>query len=121
LVVILDYNQTAGPLQSEVLSSRQRSGPVPRPGKVWERHVSQEKQALKRKQPGLRTSQGIRTPAGSRTPHRVLDSNRTPLQGKVWTPRLRVVRGRHVYEALGLHIEALGLHIEVHLPSHSLR
>ena len=56
LVVILDYIQTAGPLRSEVLFSRQWSGPVPRLGKVRRRHVSRERQALKREQPGLQIS-----------------------------------------------------------------
>ena len=55
LVVIFNYIQAAGPLWSEALFSQQRSGPVPRPGEVRGRHVSQERQALRHKQPGLRT------------------------------------------------------------------
>ena len=68
LVVIFNYIQAAGPLWSEALFSQQRSGPVPRPGKVRGRHVSQERQALRHKQPGLRTSRRARTLIGSRTP-----------------------------------------------------
>ena len=82
LVVIFNYIQATGPLRSEVLFSRQQSGPVPRLGKVRSRHVSRERQALKRKQLGLRTSGGVRPPAESRSPHEVLDhlySDRTPL------------------------------------------
>ena len=82
LVVIFNYIQAVGPLWSEALFSQQQSGPVPRLGKVRSRHVSRERQALKRKQLGLRTSGGVRTPAESRTPHEVLDhlySDRTPL------------------------------------------
>ena len=62
LVVILHYIQTAGPLRSGVLISQQRTGPVPRLGKVRGHHVSQKRQELVREQPGLRTSQGDRTP-----------------------------------------------------------
>ena len=62
LVVIFNYIQAAGPLRSEVLFSRQQSGPIPRLGKVRSRHVSRERQALKCKQLGLRTSGGVRTP-----------------------------------------------------------
>ena len=81
LVVILNYIQTSGPLRSGVLLSQQRSGPVPRLGKVRRHHVSRRRQEFVREQPGLRTSQGDRTHAGSRTPHGVPDplySNRTP-------------------------------------------
>ena len=63
LVVILNYIQTAGPLRSGVLFSQQRSGPVPRLGKVRRHHVSRKRQALERQQPELRTSRGARTPA----------------------------------------------------------
>jgi len=43
LEVIFNYIQAAGPLWSEVLFSRQQSGPVPPLGKVRSRHVSREK------------------------------------------------------------------------------
>jgi len=120
LVVILNYIQTAGPLRSGILFSQQRSGPVPRLGKVRGHHVSRKRQELVREQPGLRTSQGDRTPAGSRTPHGVpnpLYSNRTPHQGKKSTPRVGVVWRRHVSARYG----RLDFHTNVHPPLHSLR
>ena len=50
-----------------------------------------------------------------------LYSNRTPRQGKESTPRLGVVRSRHVSASADTYIKPLGLHIKVHLPLYSLR
>ena len=66
----------------------------------------------------------VRTPRESRTPHGVpdpLNSNRTPYPGKESTPRLGVVRSRHVSASTGTYIMLLGLHIKAHQPLHSLR
>ena len=65
----------------------------------------------------------VRIPRESRTPHGVPDplySNRTPHQGKESTPRLGVVRRRHVSASTDTYIRPLGLHIKAHLPLHSL-
>ena len=82
LVAILDYVQTAGPLRSGALFTRQRS-PDPSPG--WERSGSTT--CSGRSMRSARTAGGSgplvedRTPAEPRTPRGVPDpwySNRTP-------------------------------------------
>ena len=63
LEVILYYVQTAGPLWSGVLFSRQRSRTCLAAGKgPGTPHVPEEAGA-QLEQPGLRTSRGVRTPA----------------------------------------------------------
>ena len=87
LVIILDYIRTAGPLRTGALLPDNGPGPVLRLGKVREHHVSRKKRALSPNSRRLRTAHGVPDP---------LYSNRTSLQGKESTPRLGVVRGRHV-------------------------
>ena len=90
LVVILDYVQTAGPLWSGVLFSRQRSRTCLTAGKGPGTPRVPEEAGAQPEQPGLWTSRGVRTPAEVPDPHGVpdpLNSNRTPLPGEgIGTP-----------------------------------
>ena len=63
LVVVLDYVQTAGPLWSGVLFSRQQSRTCLTTRKGPGTPRVPEKAGAQPEQPGLRASQGIRTPA----------------------------------------------------------
>ena len=63
LVVILDYVQTAGPLRSGVMFSRQRSRTCLTAGKGPGAPRVPEEAGAQPEQPGLRTSRGVRTPA----------------------------------------------------------
>ena len=63
LVVILNYVQTAGPLWSGVLISRQRSRTCLTTGKGPGMPRVPGEAGAQPKQPGLRTSRGVRTPA----------------------------------------------------------
>ena len=118
LVVILNYVQQPDPCGPEPRSPNSGPGPVPWLGKVREHHVFREKLALSPNGRKLRTSRRGPDPHGVRD---LLYSNRTPLQGKESTPRLGVVRGRHVSAGPDAYIRPLGLHIKAHLPLHSLR
>ena len=83
-----------------------------------------KKQALSPNSRRLRTSRGGPDPRGIPDPPWGLGplySNRTPRQGKESTPRLGVVRSRHVSASADTYIKPLGLHIKVHLPLYSLR
>jgi len=93
LVVILNYVQTAGPLRSGALFTRQRSQTRPRLGKVWEHHVFRKKQALSSNSRRLRTSRGGPDPRGIPDPPL---GSRTP--GIVTGP---LAKGRNRHSASG--------------------
>ena len=118
LVVILNYVQQTDPCGPEPCSPNSGPGPVPWLGKVREHHVSREKLAVSPNGRKLRTSHGVRDPPWGPGP---LYSNRTPHQGKESSPRLGVVRSRHVSASTDTYIMLLGLHIKAHLPLHSVR
>src|SRR6185295_7612445 len=99
-VVILDYVQTAGPLRSGPLFTRQRSRTRPPAGKgPGAPRVPGEAGAQPEQPGGSGPPVEVRTPAESRTPTGVrhpLNSNRTPHRGKESAPLPGGVRSRHV-------------------------
>jgi len=122
LEVILNYVQTAGPLWSRVLISRQRfrtcltTGKEPETTRVPEEAGSPNSR-------GSGPLEGSGPPRKSRTPHRVPDplyGNRTPRWGKKSTPCLEVVRSRHVSASTDTCTRPLGLQTKPHPPLHSL-
>ena len=125
LVVILNYVQQPDPCGPEALFTRQRSRTRPLVGKgPGAPRVPEEAGAQPEQPGGSGPPVEVRIPAESRTPYGVSDplySNRTPRQGKESTPRLGVVRSRHVSASADSYIKPLVLHFKVHLPLYSLR
>ena len=124
LVVILNYVQQPDPCGPEPCYPTKVPDPYPSRERSGSTTCSERSGRSARTAGGSGPLMEVRIPRESRTPHGVRDplySNRTPLQGKVSTPRLGVVRGRHVSTGPDTYIRPLGLHIKAHLPLHSLR
>ena len=124
-VVILNYVQQPDPCGPEVLFTRQRSRTRPLVGKGPGAPGVPEEAGAQPEQPeALDLPWRSGSPRNPGPPFGVSDplySDRTPRQGKESTPRLEVVRGRHVSASADTYIKPLGLHIKVHLPLYSLR